>query len=148
MPTIHTQIDVAATTAQVWDVLIAFPAYGDWNPFIPRIEGTPRVGEVLEVDLQPAGRQVATLRPVVTEAQPGACLGWTGTVGVRGIFDGDHRFELTPTANGTRLVHRETFTGLLARPLLWLVGEQTTAGFAAMNRALRDRVEAATTVAV
>ena len=80
-----------------------------------------------------------TLRPTVTEVSPGAALEWLGHLGVRGIFDGRHRFELSATGSGTHLVHREESGGVLIRPLRgWLDGD-TRSGFEAMNAALRRR---------
>ena len=66
-----------------------------------------------------------------------------GELGLPGLFDGRHRFELTETESGTQLVQREWFSGVLVRPLRrWLDGS-TRAGFEAMNDALRRRVAAA-----
>lgn len=143
MQKLDTRIDIAATPEQVWAVLTDFDAYGAWNPFIPRIDGELVVGGRLDLDLQPPDRRPTRFRPVVTEVERAQRFAWTGTLGIRGVFDGHHRFELFPTSDGgTHLVHAESFGGLLARPILRLIGRQTEAGFQSMNRALRDRVEA------
>jgi len=79
-------------------------------------------------------------RPTVTESEPGRALEWLGRVGVPGLFDGRHRFELEPLPGGrSRLHHGERFTGLLV-PLLWgSVAGPTTAGFERFNEAFADR---------
>lgn len=63
---------------------------------------------------------------------------------VPGLFDGAHSFTLEPISGGrTRLVQSETFRGVVvwfSRGLL----NNTAAGFAAMNDALRDRVRQTT----
>jgi hypothetical protein len=87
-----------------------------------------------------------TFRPQVTEVVPGGVLEWLGHLGVPGLFDGRHRFELTATPSGTHLVQREEFTGLLVRPLRRSLDGGTRAGFQAMNEALRERVREAPTV--
>ena len=72
---------------------------------------------------------------------PGRVLEWWGHLGIRGIFDGRHRFELSAHGTGTRLVQRETFTGLLVPLMARTLDGPTAAGFALMNEALRTRAE-------
>ncbi len=67
---------------------------------------------------------------------------WLGHLLVPGVFDGRHRFELFPTATGTRLVQSESFSGLLVRPLRRWLDVSTREGFEAMNAAPRRRVPA------
>ena len=51
--------------------------------------------------------------------QPGERFAWTGSVGVKGIVDGHHMYELQPLAEGsTLLTQREEFTSW-AVGLLW-----------------------------
>ena len=64
----------------------------------------------------------------------------TGAELQAGLFDGRHRFELTPTPAGTHLVQSESFSGVLVRPLRGFLDGGTLAGFRAMNEALRRRV--------
>lgn len=52
---ISTTLDIDATPQAVWDVLTDFAAYGEWNPFMDRAEGTPAVGAKLLVHLAPNG---------------------------------------------------------------------------------------------
>lgn len=145
MPTeLHTEIEIHAPAERVWEVLADFPAYRDWNPFIPRIAGPLTPGERLEVRLQPPGGAGMTIRPTVLEATSGRALRWLGRLGLPGLFDGEHRFLIEPAGEGeVRLVQSEQFSGILAPLLLRLVGEKTRQGFEAMNQALKVRAEAA-----
>jgi hypothetical protein len=43
---------------------------------------------------------------------------------------------------GTRLIHSEEFTGVLAPVVTKLLHEKTKLGFEAMNAAMKNRVEA------
>jgi hypothetical protein len=83
-----------------------------------------------------------TFRPIILALQPEAELRWLGRLMLPGIFDGEHQFQLEPIGEArTRLIHRETFSGLLV-PLLWRkLDTQTRQGFEAMNRALKQRAE-------
>lgn len=140
---LETSIEISAPPARVWAVLMAFEAYGDWNPFIRSIRGKAAVGERLEIELHPPNGRPMRFRPVVQAVDAGRRFVWKGSLGVGGLFDGRHRFELEPAGDAaTRLRHGEEFGGLLV-PLLWPMMERNTRdGFEAMNAALKRRCEA------
>ena len=146
---LHTEIEIDAPTEVVWRILTDLAAYEAWNPLIVSAAGEVRVGARLTNRLQPPGSRAVTFRPTVTEAVDAAdpagtrVLEWLGHLGVPGVFDGRHRFELHPTpAGGTRLVHGEQFSGLLVRMFRRSLDSSTVAGFEAMNAALKQRAEA------
>ncbi len=137
---ISTEIDIEAPPDAVWAQLADLPGWAEWNPFIPSASGDLRPGERLSLRLQPPGGRALPIRPTVTEVVDGSAFEWLGHLGVPGLFDGRHRFELTPTAQGAHLVHSESFSGVLVRPLRGFLDGGTLAGFRAMNDALRQRV--------
>jgi hypothetical protein len=139
---VHTEIQIDAPPAAVWAVLTDFAAHAAWIPFLVAVEGEARQGARLHVTLAPPEGRRISMRPTITEVEPGRVLEWWGHLGVRGIFDGRHRFELHPTGSGTHLVQEETFTGVLVPFLARMIDGPTAAGFALMNNALRDRAEA------
>lgn len=139
--TVSTRIDINAGPQAVWDVLTDFPAYGEWNPFMDRIDGTPQVGARLVVHLAGRGGRGTTFRPTVLVATPGEELRWIGRLGPGRLFDGEHSFVLTTNADGTtRLTHAERFTGILVA-LFRGATAKSHGGFEAFNEALRRRVE-------
>ena len=137
---LRTEIDIGAPPEQVWAHLVDLPAWADWNPFITSAQGSATVGERLTLRMEPSGGRGMTIRPTVTVVSEGAALEWLGHLGVPGVFDGRHRFELVATDGGTRLTQQESFRGLLVRPLRSSLDRDTRAGFDAMNDALRRRV--------
>lgn len=137
---IRTRIDIEAPPAEVWRHLVDLAAYADWNPFIPVASGVPEVGRKLSLRLQPPGGRAVTIHPTVTAVQTASVLEWFGHLGVPGLFDGRHRFDLVLIPSGTHLVHSESFAGLLVRPLHRSLVGATRQGFLAMNEALRRRV--------
>ena len=140
MRTLAHAIDIPASPATVWQVLAQTDRYPEWNPFMT-ISGRLAVGERLAVTIRPA-RRTMTFRPTVLAIEDGTLIRWRGTAGVSGIFDGEHELRLEPGPDGgTRFVQREAFSGLLV-PLMRRVLDDTDAGFAAMNAALRDRAVA------
>lgn len=137
MKTIATEIHIAAPPERVWQILTDLPAHAAWDPFLASLEGELTVGARLRVRF----RKGWTMRPRVTAVDPGRRLEWLGSLGVRGIFDGRHRFELVAEAGGTRLHHGEEFGGILV-PLVGGLLADTARGFEAFNLAIKERAEA------
>ncbi len=143
MMELHTNIEIEAPAARVWQILTEFGAYPSWNPFVSRIEGTAAAGEKLEVTLSPPGGKPMTMRPTVLTAEPGLKLAWLGRLaGVPKLFEGEHTFEIeTLGPNRVRFLHYERFGGVLLPFLRKMLDTKTRAGFEAMNRALKERAE-------
>ena len=146
MKKLHTEIVVDARPEQVWDVLVDFEQYREWNPFIVELRGVAVLGAKLRASMSPPGGRPVTLRPRITELRPGAVLEWLGHVGVPGLFDGRHRFELEPAGSQTIVRQHEDFTGLLVPLLSRNIDGSTRRGLEAMNAALKARVEARVTI--
>jgi len=146
MRELHTEILIDAPAERVWSVLADLAAYPGWNPFITAAEGRLEPGARLTLRIEPPGGRPVTFRPRLLAVLPGRQLRWLGRVGVPGLFDGEHGFEIHPEGPGrVRLEQWERFGGFLA-PFLWRrVAAPTRAGFEAMNAALKVRAEAAGT---
>lgn len=141
MRTIHTEIGIMAPAAKVWEVLMATDKWAQWNPFA-KASGRFSVGERVAVTLTPPGKSAVTMRPTIVKLEAGRELRWLGSLGIRGLFDGEHGFRVVPEDVGRcRFEQFETFTGLLVAPIMWMVGGATREGFEAMNRALKTRAE-------
>ncbi|SFC41779.1 hypothetical protein SAMN05444422_10861 [Halobiforma haloterrestris] len=140
MEHIETFEEIDAPPDVVWEVLLEFDSYPEWNPFIRAIEGAPSTGERLRVRIEPPESRGMTFRPTVVAVEPGRRLAWRGRLVVPFAFDGAHEFHLEPIdGDRTRLLHRETFRGALV-PLL-LDGRRIRRGFEAMNAAVKERAE-------
>ncbi len=140
---LNTEITIDASPAEVWATLTDLDRYEQWNPFITSSSGEVAVGARLTNRMQPPGGRAVTFKPTVTIVEPERVFEWLGRLGVPGIFDGRHRFELEATADGrTRLIHGENFQGVMVRLFKRSLETDTLAGFEAMNDALKARVEA------
>ena len=140
---LHTEIEIAAPIEAVWEALTDLAAYPEWNPFIVSAEGRADVGESLTNRMQPPGGKGMTFKPTVAVVEAPVALEWLGRLGLPGIFDGRHRFDLAPTENGgTLMTQSEQFDGILVRFMRTSLDTQTVAGFDAMNAALKARAEA------
>lgn len=145
MKELYTEIQIQARAEVVWGHLTRFAAYPEWNPFVAEAIGTVEEGAVLKIRLTPPSGKAMTFKPTLTRVQPPYHLRWQGRLLVPYLFDGEHIFEIEPLEEGgVRLIHRETFRGLLV-PFLWRrLDTDTRAGFEAMNVALKVRAEAQT----
>lgn len=140
--TLETSIDVQAPASRLWQVLTQWDRYSLWNPFIQRIQGELKVGAVLQVTVCPPGGRAMSFRPRLQCLEAERELRWLGHAGLPGLFDGAHRFELEPMGEkGVRLIHSETFSGLLLPFFKRTLEGPSRAGFEAMNQAFKRRCE-------
>jgi uncharacterized protein YndB with AHSA1/START domain len=49
-------VDIAAPAAFVWDVLLDYDRYPEWNPYTVRVESTCRVGDPVDLYLPDPGK--------------------------------------------------------------------------------------------
>ncbi len=141
---LRTELLINASPQKIWDILLDFRRYPDWNPFIVSVNGQAQLGSTLKVCVAlPEDGSTHTFRPIITGYEPAERLVWLGQVGFPWLFSGRHFFELNPQADGsTRFVQGEDFTGILTKFLgrtLTLTGR----GFVYMNQALKKRCESA-----
>jgi hypothetical protein len=139
---LSTSIEIAANSSTVWNILIDFNKYGDWNPFIRSIEGRPMVGTRLNVFLQPSGTKGMRFRPKLLELSEEVRIRWLGRLWIPGLFDGEHSFSISNNSDGTvRFMQEETFRGMFVPLLRKSLENDTKRGFEEMNRALKARSE-------
>jgi hypothetical protein len=138
---LNTEIEIDAPAERVWQELLAFDAYSEWNPFITRIAGRPEQGAELDLTFSlPEGGEYSA-RPMVIRVNPGQELRWHGKSWLRGLFDTEHWFRLQPLGEQrTRFVHGQEFKGLLLK-LMERRLTLTARGCVYMNQALKRRVE-------
>jgi len=139
---IESEIEINASAECVWDILTAFNKYPDWNPFIRSIKGDASPGAELNVQIQPAHGKKMAFNPMVVSVNPKREFSWMGHILFQGLFDGNHIFRIIPIKAGqVRFIHTESFSGLLSAILFKLIGDDTHAGFVAMNHALKIQAE-------
>jgi hypothetical protein len=141
MQHIETEILINAQPEKVWAVLTDFERHPTWNPFIKSIEGEKAVGKQLKVFIQPPSGSGMTFKPDVLAFDANKEFRWKGKLFVKGIFDGEHYFQLIDMGDGTtKFIHGENFSGFLV-PLMGGALDKTKAGFELMNEALKRECE-------
>ncbi|MEW9517755.1 SRPBCC family protein [Streptomyces tubercidicus] len=138
---IETAVDIDAPLDKVWDVIVDFDRYGEWNPFILEARGKAEAGQKLWLRMQrPAKADEEVHTPTVTVVEKDRHLQWSGIIRHAMVFRARHEFLLEERESGVRLRQREDFGGLtmpLAGGMVWRIEE----GFLLMNAALKVRAE-------
>ena len=142
MKSLHAAVEIDAPAERVWQIVIDFAHYSDWNPFIVRASGEPRVGERLDITIAAPDVKPVSFRPRVLDVEPGRLIRWKGEFKLPGLFDGRHALIVDPLDHGrSRFTTHEDVTGILL-PFAGTVMTASQKGFELMARALRERAEA------
>lgn len=139
---IKTEIHIQARPERVWEILCDFDNYPTWNPFIKSIKGNTSVGSNLEVYIEPPQAKGMKFTPKILAFTPNKEFKWLGKLWVKGLFDGEHAFQLTANTDGsTTFIHSEKFNGILVPFLSKMLDTNTKNGFEQMNEKLKALAE-------
>jgi len=145
MPTVTTQIDIAATPAEVRKAFLDFESYPTWaKAHVKYIQVTSGDKD----DIKPGDKlRISTtsvsFSSLVKTNTPEEFL-WVGSI--PGVFYGEHAFRFRPSAfspGHTVLVQEEQFSGMLSFLVgpTWSGGKKTKAAYEGFNCELKERVE-------
>lgn len=133
--------DIDAPAEAVWSVLTDLEQFHAWNPFIRSASGTTELGGTVHVRVRSSLGIPLGFRAKIYDREDNCALRWRGHVVAPWLACGDHAFTIESLgAHRTRLVQRETFSGVLPWLARRLLARETRRGFDAMNRALAARV--------
>lgn len=138
---IQTEIEINASAEKVWQILSDFENFPSWNPFVIKVLGTPKVGEILQIEVQLPESRLLKFTPKVLVAEPNKELRWIGTSPL-GSFQGEHFYKIESLdENKIRFIHGEHFSGW-AVSLIWLLlGKSIEKGYRIMNEALKKEAQ-------
>ncbi len=141
MRNIQTEILINSDLTKVWDVLMNFQSYPEWNPFITSISGEPKLGSRLTISIDPPGGKGMTFKPTILTLESNKEFRWKGKLGIKGIFDGEHYFILEYLdKDKTKFIHGEKFRGILV-PFVGNMLDKTQKGFQIMNESIKNECE-------
>lgn len=142
MLNIQTWVDIQATPARIWAILINFAHYPEWNPRIIAAAGVARPGQTLSLILAKKPGRTRTVRAAVLEARAGEALVWRQRSLLPGLLDSEYCFTLATLDDGAvRLSHSAHFSGLLSPLLRRPLSRTARDRLEAINLALRERAE-------
>ncbi|MCP4123610.1 MAG: SRPBCC domain-containing protein [Bacteroidetes bacterium] len=141
MKHLETIIEINAPIEKVWEILMDFNRYPEWNPFI-QVAGKAVVGSHLVNTMTVEGMKPQVFKPKVLVVDEAREFRWLGKLFLKGLFDGEHYFRLEKiSSHKTVLHHGEQFRGILVRLLWGMISGKTQKGFESMNAALKLRCE-------
>jgi len=142
MREIQTEIEIAAPLTKVWSILTDIDNWKEWNPIINQTSGTASLGSKLSITMRGKdGKDGQRYMPIVTSFEEPNYFRWRGKMMAEFLFTNDKVFELTETSSGTRLIHREKFSGILV-PMFWnKLNKYVPSMLKSMNDALKKSAE-------
>ncbi len=137
---IETKINIESNTKSIWQELINFEEYKNWNPAIYEVSGVLNEGEILKIVVKINGSTMV-FKPKILKYKENIELRWLGKLFIPKIFDGEHYFIVKDNLNGTTtFIHGENFSGILI-PFFKKMILDTKKNFEAMNEELKKRAE-------
>lgn len=135
---IVTEQIINAPVTAVWQTLIDFNAYQDWNPFIIKAS---RNNEKLFITTKPANSNPMSFSPEIITLIKNQELRWRGEMVTSCVLKAEHYFLLQDLGNQqTRLIQGEKFSGALTYVMTKVQQDNIRSGFNAMNLAVAARV--------
>ncbi|MEO1655425.1 MAG: SRPBCC domain-containing protein [Bacteroidota bacterium] len=132
---VHQEILVQASPAEVWEVLLDTHKYPDWNPVMKVIEGEIKPGQrVKYLFIQPPGDPLE-IESVISQMLPNQLLNQKG--GSPFLLSFDHQYILEGKETSQVLIHEE-YRGLLVH--FWNSASVEKA-YARLLNALKKRTE-------
>ena len=132
--------DLDAPPELVWDVLVDFDAYVDWNPWIIEAEGIPLVGEEVS-GISVLNDDERAVRHEVTEVDPSRRFCWKDLGWFVTFAEGRRCRDLVDLGGQTELTVSLVVTGSMTGTVEKRFGQAIQDGMAAEMEALAERVE-------
>ncbi|SMF27237.1 SRPBCC domain-containing protein [Pseudobacteriovorax antillogorgiicola] len=145
MREISTEIEIAAPVEKVWEIVTDIEGWQEWSPIINQSNGTASLGSKLSItmcgEIGDKSKAGPKYEPVITVFEEPRNLSWRATMMAGFVFTNGKVIELEKTDSGTRLVHKETFSGLMV-PMMWgQVQTNVPKMLDSMNQALKTLAE-------
>jgi hypothetical protein len=136
-------IIIHSTSQKVWETVIDFQNYKNWNSQLQYLGGTIAKNEVIHLKLSVEGATPYEFKPTISHWEEGRTFAWIARTGLPRLFDGEHFFEVTVNQDGTTtLINREEYRGVLSLlmqqlPAMKLVPK----GFEKVNMEFKNYIE-------
>lgn len=139
---LRTEIDIGASSTEVWNILVNINSWKEWNPIISNSSGEVSVGSKLIMEMKGKGDEAGPkYEPVITKLEEPNIFHWRAKMGFEFLFTNDKFMELQTVGSGTKLIHREEYSGLLV-PIFWdMLEEGALPMLNSMNEALKKKSE-------
>jgi uncharacterized protein YndB with AHSA1/START domain len=136
-------VEIAAPAAFVWDILVDYPHYPQWNPYTVRVDTTLEIGSPIDLTLPSPDGAASTFvnREYIRVVDPPHHLRYDTGDAIPGLFAVRDQW-IEPRGRSACAYHTtDTMTGELAPWVIKSNGDWVKAGFDAVARALKKRAE-------
>lgn len=134
------EVEIPAPPRRVWEALIDFAAYPEWNPYIA-VRGTAALGSEIRWAYSSQMIKRVWTSAIIDEFDEPNAITWSFRVGW--LFNFEERLRLHPTRGGTRLTHSVRCRGIAAQLGRRSLRKTFEAVIGAANDGLRRHVGAA-----
>jgi uncharacterized protein YndB with AHSA1/START domain len=140
--TLDETVDIAAPAELVWEVIVDFPRYAEWNPFVIECRSSLKPGDPIDLLVKLMSRP-QWQREFILEHEPGRIVRY----GIRPMPLGamvssrSNEVSTVDVAHSQYHMHFE-LTGWLAPLVRLLLGRRMLKGFHGMTAGIKTRAEA------
>jgi len=140
---IITEIEITAPPSKVWSIITDINKWQEWSPIIKSSQGASLVGSTVDITMigKEEGKDGPQYSPVLMELKEPNYFRWRAHMMAGFIFTNDKVLELKQTKTGTRLIHKEIFSGLLAPIFCSQMEKGVPPMLNSMNQALKELAE-------
>ena len=136
-------VEIGAPASFVWDVLVDYARYPEWNPYTVEVETTLEVGDKIDLTLPNPDGSPGTFvnREWIRIVDPPHHLRYDTGEEIPGVFA--YRDQWIEPLDGQRCTYRttDTFSGEHADLVIETTGDWVKEGFDAVAHALKARAE-------
>lgn len=136
---INSEIEIKAPPQVVWKKLVNFDGWKDWNPDIVNAKGQAVANTTISIITK--GNKGSQFEPLILEAAAHHKLYWRDKIVAYFVFTNDTSFELKKTPLGTKLIHKEYYSGMLSPFFHEQISKEVPAVLISMNRSLKKQIE-------
>ena len=142
MREIKTEIQIAAPPEKIWSIITDFNNWKSWNPIVTQVSGSSSLGSELSVTMcGKDGKAAQKYKPKITNFEAPKSFRWRAKMMAEFLFTNDKTIELEKVGSGTRLIHKEFFSGMMV-PLMWgFLDKGVPPMLKSMNDALKAKAE-------
>ncbi|HEY1970129.1 MAG TPA: SRPBCC domain-containing protein [Pseudonocardia sp.] len=137
------RVEIAAPAEFVWDVLVDYPRYPEWNPYTVAVQTTLAVDEAIELTLPNPDGSPGTFvnREYIRVVDRPRLLRYDTGGEIPGLFAVRDQWIVPLSPGRCRYHTTDTFSGEHAARVMHTSGPWVKAGFDSVARALRTRAE-------
>jgi uncharacterized protein YndB with AHSA1/START domain len=136
-------VEIAAPAAFVWDVLVDYPNYPQWNPYTVKVETSLEIGTVIDLHLPARDGSGDTFvnREFIRVVDPPHHLRYDTGKEIPGVFGVRDQWITERGPDRCAYHTTDVISGKYADKVIELTGDWIKAGFDAVAHALKERAE-------